>query len=38
MGDCFNESWMEEHSDALEQPPLAGTTAVTSDYTKFYYI
>ena len=29
--DRFNESWMEEHSDALEQPPSAGTTAVTSD-------
>lgn len=30
-GDRFNESWMEEHSDALEQPPSTGTTAVTSD-------
>ena len=30
-GDRFNKSWMEEHSDALEQPPSAETTAVTSD-------
>lgn len=30
-GDRFNESWMEEHSNALEQPPSAGRTAVISD-------
>ena len=30
-GDSFNESWMEEHFDVLEQPPSAGTITVTSD-------
>ena len=30
-GDRFNEKWIEKHCDLLEQPPSAGTTAVTSD-------
>ena len=30
-GDHFNESWIEEQSDTSEQPPSAGTTAITSN-------